>query len=134
MERTTELGFVKGCRVGRENVMVSHLQFEDDTIFFVESEGSSFRNLLIVLGLFCCISGLKINMGKNTILGMGEDIEIVTSLVDSVGCQVGLWPAKYLGMPLGGNSCSGAFWEPVPSKVAKRLDGWKMTFLSKGGD
>ena len=27
----------------------------------------------------------------------------------------------------------GIFWEPVISKRAKRLDGWKMTFLSKGG-
>ena len=46
---------------------------------------------------------------------------------------MGIWPTKYLGMPLGGNPCSGAFWEPALSKVAKRLDGWKMTFLSKGG-
>ena len=35
-------------------------------------------------------------------------------------------------MPLGGNPCSRTFWELVISKVAKRLDGWKRTFLSKG--
>ena len=133
MERATDLGFVKGCRVERDNVLVSHLQFADDTIFFIESEGSSFRNLLIVLSLFCYVSGLKINMGKNTILGMGVDNETVTSLADSLGCEVGTLPTKYLGMPLGGNPCSGAFWEPVISKVTKRLDGWKSAFLSKGG-
>ena len=34
-----ETSFVKRCRVGRDNVLVSHLQFADDTIFFVELEG-----------------------------------------------------------------------------------------------
>ena len=46
---------------------------------------------------------------------------------------MGLWPTKYLGTPLGGNLCCGEFWELVISKVAKRLDGWKRAFLSKGG-
>ena len=61
MERAMEVGFVKGCRVGRDNVMVSHLQFADDTLFFVESEGNHFENLLTVVGMFCSVSGLKIN-------------------------------------------------------------------------
>ena len=62
MERATEISFVKGWLVGRDNVMVSHLQFTNDTIFFLESEGASFNNLLKVLGLFCSGLGLKINM------------------------------------------------------------------------
>ena len=81
MERATEVGFVKGCRVGRDNEMISHLQFVDDTLFFVESEGAYFKNLLIVMGMFCSVSGLKINMCKSTILGMGVDDEIVTSMI-----------------------------------------------------
>lgn len=36
-------------------------------------------------------------------------------------------------MPLGGNPRKFDFWEPVISKVAKRLDGWKKAFLSRGG-
>ena len=72
-------------------------------------------------------------MGKSTFLGMGVDDEIVASIAYSLGCEVGLWSTKYLGMPLGGNPCCGDFWELVINKVAKRLDGWKMTFLSKGG-
>ena len=54
-------------------------------------------------------------------------------MADSLGCEPGLWPTKYLGMPLGGNPCSRTFWEPVISKIFKRLDGWKRAFLSKGG-
>ena len=43
-----------------------------------------------MLGLFCSVSGLKINMGRNTILGMGVDAGIVSSIPDSVGCEVGV--------------------------------------------
>ena len=79
-------------------MMVSHIQFADNTILFVESEESYFKNLLIVVGMFCSISGLKINMDKRTILGMCVD-EIVTSMANSLGCEVGVWPTKYLGVP-----------------------------------
>ena len=132
MERATETGFVNGWRVGRDNVMVSHLQFADGTIFFLDAHRVSFKNLLIVLGLFRSVSGLKINMSKSNILGLGVDDDIVSSLADWVGCEVGVWPINYLGLPLGGNPRSRNFWEPVISKVTKRLDGWKRTFLSKG--
>ena len=103
------MGFIKGCRVGRDNMMVSHLQFADNTFFFVELEEVSFKNLLIIVAMFCSVSGLKINMGKSTILGMGVDDEIVTSIAHLVDCEVGLWPTKYLGMPLGENPCCGDF-------------------------
>ena len=36
-----------------------------DTIFFLDRVEASFKNLLIVLGLFCSASGLKINMRKH---------------------------------------------------------------------
>ena len=133
MEKATETGFVKGCQVGRENVLISHLQFANDTLFFLEQGGSSFRNLLTVVGLFCSVSGLKINMAKSTLLEMGVDEDSITSLAESVGCEVGAWPITYLGMRLGGNPCSRSFWELVITKVSKRLDGWKRAFLSKGG-
>ena len=98
MKRGTEVGFVKGWTVGRDNVPISHLQFADDTDFFLESEEVSFKNLLTVLGLFCSVSGLKINMEKSTILGMGVDNVIISSMADSVGCEEGVWPVTYLGL------------------------------------
>ena len=116
MDRAMEVGFVKSCKVGKDNVMISHLQFTDDTIFFVDSNGSSFNNLVSLLGLFYSASRLKINNSrlkinnsKSILLGLGVDQHIVTSLAELVGCEVGLWPTTYLGMPLGGNPCSRTF-------------------------
>ena len=39
----------------------------------------------------------------------------------------------YLGLPVGGDSRRLAFWEPIMSRIAARLSGWKSRFLSFGG-
>ncbi|PON69194.1 LOW QUALITY PROTEIN: hypothetical protein PanWU01x14_089170 [Parasponia andersonii] len=41
--------------------------------------------------------------------------------------------SKYLGMPLGGIPRKIDFWKLGTAKVAKKLDGWKKAFLSRGG-
>ena len=59
IEKATESEFVNSWEVGRENVLISHLQFADDTLFFLEKGGSSFKNLLMVVGLFCSVLGVE---------------------------------------------------------------------------
>ena len=44
-----------------------------------------------------------------------------------------VWPIKYLGLHLGGNPTRKTFWNPIVTKAAKRLEGWKCAFLSRGG-
>lgn len=76
---------------------------------------------------------MKINLDKNVILGLNLEEDRLSRLVSVVGCTVGSWPVKYVGLPLGGNPLQTTFWDLVVSGVAKRLDGWKKAFLSKGG-
>ena len=57
---------------------------------------------------------------------------MVVHLADLVECSIGVWPVKYLGLSLEDNPTKKTFWEPVVTKVAKRLDGWKCAFLSRG--
>ncbi|EXB23112.1 Electron transfer flavoprotein-ubiquinone oxidoreductase [Morus notabilis] len=45
----------------------------------------------------------------------------LSRLARVVGCSVGLWPVKYLGLPLGGKPLQTAFWDPVITRVAKRI-------------
>ena len=75
----------------------------------MEPEESSFRNLLLLVGLFGAFLGLKINMNKSLLLGMGVDDVIMSSIAELMGCEVGAWPTTYLGLPLGGNLVLGAF-------------------------
>ncbi|XP_024019286.1 uncharacterized protein LOC112090962 [Morus notabilis] len=55
----------------------------------------------------------------------------VLDIAASVGGGIGVWPIKYLGLPLG-FPLSKEFWRPVIDKVGKRLDDWKKGLLSKG--
>ena len=122
-----------GFTVWRDKVDITHLQFADDTLFFMEPTLNSFLNFLKILEAFRSMSGLKVNLTKSTLLGINTDEALIQDWALRSGCAVGTWPIKYLGLPLGGNPRKKVFWEPVLTKVAKRLDGWKKAYLSRGG-
>lgn len=50
-----------------------------------------------------------------------------------LGCEVGRWPIKYLGMPLSGNPKSVSFLDLVVEKVSKKLAWWKRLYISLSG-
>ena len=91
------------------------------------------NNLLLVLHTFGKVSGLKINKAKCSLVGINSNDEKITRLASSWGCEVGSWPMRYLGLPLGGKPKSIKFWDPVVEKVESKLQGWKKAFLSRGG-
>lgn len=52
------------------------------------------------------------------------------SSVELLRCVVGDLPITYLGLPLGRNAMKVNFGDPVMERMSKRLDGWKMSFIS----
>ena len=73
------------------------------------------------------------NLRKSTLLGINIDDALIQNWAIVFNCEVGSWPIKYLGLPLGGNPCKIDFWEPMVNKVAKRLAGWKKHFSVEVG-
>ncbi|KAM2902960.1 hypothetical protein COP2_002826 [Malus domestica] len=65
--------------------------------------------------------GLKINKAKCYLAGINSDCEKLNRLADFWGCEVGSWPIKYLGLPLGGRPRALKFWDPMVEKMEKRL-------------
>lgn len=133
VSRAVSNGLVKGLSVGSEGILISHLQFADDTILFLEPDAESFVNVLSLLRFFEIASGLKINLSKSGLAGINVDSQVLTAFALSAGCQSLHWPLVYLGIPLGGNPRALSFWDPVVSKISKRLDNWKGAFFSLGG-
>lgn len=86
-----------------EDISVSHLQFADDTLFFLENSLENVSYVDAILKLFCACSGLKINMGRSTIVSINVHQSVVQGLAVNLGCEVGECPPKYLGLPVGGN-------------------------------
>ena len=86
------------------------------------------QNLKIILLVFRQVSGLKINLKKNTISGINTRQELLSSLASVLDCRVSEWPLSYLGLPLGENLQTIGFWDPVVERISRRLDGWKKVF------
>ncbi|KAM7485873.1 hypothetical protein LguiA_001882 [Lonicera macranthoides] len=72
-------------------------------------------------------------MAKSSVVGINLESDCIDRIAAEVGCVRGSWPLNYLGMPLGGNPNSLAFWDPVIERVSRKLEGWHKGGLSRGG-
>ncbi|GJX34178.1 sodium/calcium exchanger NCL2-like protein [Tanacetum coccineum] len=61
----------RGVRVGVNRVMVSHLQYADDTIFFGQWSKENARSLMCILKCFEEVSELRVNYNKSKLYGWG---------------------------------------------------------------
>ena len=80
MIKVKETGLTKGFIVGRDKTRVSLLQFVDDTNFFSKTSLEHLQNLKLILLIFRQVSTLKINLEKNTILGINTRQDLLSSL------------------------------------------------------
>ena len=55
---------------GSESVIVSHLQFDDDTLILGEKAWANVRGMRVVLLLFESLFGLKVNFSKSQLVGV----------------------------------------------------------------
>ncbi|GKD24085.1 putative RNA-directed DNA polymerase, eukaryota, reverse transcriptase zinc-binding domain protein [Tanacetum coccineum] len=131
--KAEELGLFKGVFIGRDNMNISHLMYADDVIFFGEWSWINAQNLISMLRCFFLIPGLKINVDKSNVLGVGVSDEEVSQMANIIGCGVSKFPFKYLGVPVGCNMNRCANWNVVIQKFSSKLSSWKAWLLSVGG-
>ncbi|GJT08810.1 arginine repressor C-terminal-like domain-containing protein [Tanacetum coccineum] len=94
-------GIFKALLLGRCSSNISLLQLADDALFFGEWSKSNVRHLIHILDCFHDVSGLKINLDKSRLFGIGVSPEEVSSIARSVNCSHGSLPFIYLGLPVG---------------------------------
>nr|GEX03168.1 RNA-directed DNA polymerase, eukaryota [Tanacetum cinerariifolium] len=91
------------------------------------------ESLGLFKGVLIGYEGLKINVNKCSLLGIGiADIE-VSNLANHIGCAASSTPFKYLGVPVGGNMNRYSSWDVVINKFRYTLSQWKARLLSVGG-
>jgi exonuclease III len=123
-----------GYKVGASDpVVVSHLQFADDTLILGEKSWANIRAMRAVLLLFEALSGLKVNFSKSQLVGVNVSSSWLAEAALVLNCNVGSLPFVYLGLPIGGNARRLAFWEPVLNRIKSRLSVWNCKHLSLGG-
>nr|GEW02000.1 reverse transcriptase domain-containing protein [Tanacetum cinerariifolium] len=78
-------------------------------------------------------SGLKINLHKSKLTGIGVNKDDVDSTTTLVGCSTFYPPFHYLGVKVGASMSRLNSWKEVTAKISSRLSKWKLKTLSIGG-
>ncbi|GKB79051.1 RNA-directed DNA polymerase, eukaryota [Tanacetum coccineum] len=76
--------------------------------------------------------GLKINLHKSKLMGIGVSSNVVAAAASLIGCSILTAPFNYLGVKVGSNMSRINSWDDVISKVSLRLSKWKLKLLSIG--
>jgi len=122
-----------GIKVGRKEVEVNLLQFADDTLFVCKSKVQNIICIKAILRCFELSLGLKVNFHKSKIGAIVVDRNEVKLYSEILHCSIMDVPFTYLGLTIGGNPSRCAFWEPVLSKIRKKLSVWKGRNMSFAG-
>ncbi|XP_028084934.1 uncharacterized protein LOC114286053 [Camellia sinensis] len=119
-------GCVSSCNMSViVNGRAGNYFFSNDTIFFSAKEKSKVCNLLMILRIFEVVSGHKVNLSKSSVVGITLEHSCEQRMAAMLGCPIDKFPLRCLGLPLGGDPRTEAFWNPVFVKIGKRLERWK---------
>ncbi|GKC07669.1 RNA-directed DNA polymerase, eukaryota, partial [Tanacetum coccineum] len=130
--RVVDAGIFKGIKIDNSTT-ISHLFYADDAVFVGEWSDDNLSSVMHALHCFSLASGLKINVKKSHLLGVGIHDLIVAAAASTLGCSIMKTPFKYLGVTVGGNMSKISAWDDIISKLNSRLSKWKVKTLSIGG-
>ncbi|GJV90311.1 RNA-directed DNA polymerase, eukaryota [Tanacetum coccineum] len=87
LSRAIDEGVFKGIQLHR-SISISHLFYADDAMFIGEWSDTNLKGIINILQCFFFASGLKINIDKSKVLGVGVPSSIVVQAASNIGCGV----------------------------------------------
>lgn len=134
VKRAVDTNNFRPLNVGKdESVALSLLQYADDALFFGEASLQNVIALKCILRCYEMVSGLKVNFFKSKLAGITTSDDALARFASFLHCRPMDIPFVYLGLPVGGNPRRLSTWDPVVTKLRKRLSSWKGRHLSFGG-
>jgi hypothetical protein len=133
IKRAKDEGQIEGVIPHLVDDGLSILQYVDDTILFMEHDLEKTRNMKLLLSAFEQMSSLKINFHKSEVFCFGHAKEQESHYEQIFGCKKGLFPFKYLGIPMHYRRLNNKDWEMIEERIEKKLNSWKGKYLSVGG-
>ncbi|XP_026384734.1 uncharacterized protein LOC113280306 [Papaver somniferum] len=119
MKNAVQLNMISEFSIN--SIQISHLQYADDTLIFLNASEEEADNLVIILQIFEAITGLKVNFQKSSVISIGAD-NMVEAMAEILKCKVETLPLKYLGMPVGAKSRNSDIWDAVIEKFQKKVE------------
>lgn len=126
-------GHFKGFAFGEEEVVISHLQYADDSLIVGEATEQNVWVMKAILRCFELVSGLKVNFQESNIIDLNVEEQFMEAATLFLNCKICDVPFTYLGIPLGANPRRSESWQPMVDKLRRRLSSWKRKNLSLGG-
>ncbi|GJS61759.1 hypothetical protein Tco_0656543 [Tanacetum coccineum] len=102
-------------------------------VLVIEGLRCDLDNIIRVLHVFYLASGLKININKSNIYGIGVSDDEVSNMARNPGCAAGIFPFTYLGLPIGSNMNRISCWKTLIDRFQSRLSSSKASHLSIRG-
>jgi hypothetical protein len=133
MKKAVETNRFRGFKVGSNGVIVSHLQYADDTLCIGEASIENLWTLKAILRAFEMVPGLKVNFWKSCVMGVNVSNDFIRLASSFLNSKVALVPFIYLGLPVGANPRRVSTWEPMIEALRKRLGVWSNKYVSLGG-
>lgn len=91
-------------RLGEGDMAITHLQFVNNMILFSSSNMEEIVLFIRILKSFEFSSGLRINLSKSRMVGVGCSEEVIRPPAACFSCKVSKLHLSYLGMPVGADS------------------------------
>jgi hypothetical protein len=101
------------------------LQYADDTILFSAKDPILATNLKWVLTCFEQVSRMRINYQKSELIPLCLEEEETKFYADILGCVVGNFPIKYLGISLHYEKLRREDIQPLIDKILNQIAGWR---------
>ena len=77
LEEANRAGAFHGVTIGVSGLHVSHLLYADDAVLFCDWGVENANRIIRIMRVFHLASGLKINLLKSKLIGVGVDYEEV---------------------------------------------------------
>lgn len=125
-----QLNMISGFNIN--SIQISHLQYVDDTLVFLNASEEEAENLVMILQISEAITWLRVNFNKSSAISIYADHKI-GAISEILKCKIESLPLKYLGMAVGATLKNSSIWDAVLVKFQKKLAQWKRNFYTKAG-
>ncbi|GJY58035.1 hypothetical protein Tco_0457927 [Tanacetum coccineum] len=121
---------IHGINLGSPDLTVSHLFYADDVIITTERNPDDLDNIIFVFHVLYLTSGLKTNINKSNIYGIGVSDDEVSNMARNSGYAAGSFHFTYLGLPIGSTMNRGLNIGSLKSFNLALLQKWRWRWFS----